>query len=413
MMGTTTAQKLFLDFHVIQTVPPSCVNRDDTGSPKTAVYGGVRRARVSSQCWKNAMRKMFREHLDETQLGVRTKDIVELIMKKLIKEKGVPDDGTLADCVIETINMASKKKEKPIIPEKKKNKKSKNKSDSEENEKTENNDKNDETQALFFIGGNEAEKLAELIRRWKEKQEKPKSDEVLNALNATFDKQAGVYLCHAIDVDLFGRLITNAPMINADASAQVAHAISTHAAQNEFDYYTARDDRKPHDEPDASMIGTVEFNSATLYRYATVAVHDLFRQLGDDADALAEAVREFARAFALSMPTGKQNSFANRTTPNAVMVTLRTDRPVNLADAFEEPVRQSETGGFAKCSAKRLEEHAEEVYRAFDCPPEKSWLVGNIWNKGAETIVCFTDLLKLLESEMRGRFASREEGSPS
>ena len=41
-------KRLYVDFHVLQTVPPSCINRDDTGSPKTAIYGGVTRARVSS-----------------------------------------------------------------------------------------------------------------------------------------------------------------------------------------------------------------------------------------------------------------------------------------------------------------------------------------------------------------------------
>lgn len=41
-------ERLYVDFHVVQTVPPSCVNRDDTGRPKTAFYGGANRARVSS-----------------------------------------------------------------------------------------------------------------------------------------------------------------------------------------------------------------------------------------------------------------------------------------------------------------------------------------------------------------------------
>lgn len=407
-MGMATVKKVFLDFHVIQTVPPSCVNRDDTGSPKTAIYGGVRRARVSSQCWKSAIRKMFREHLDETKLGVRTKDIVGLIMGKLLSEKGISDDGTLMDCVIEVINMASKKKDKPIIPTKKA-KKSKKKAVSESEDNEDEDEKNDETQALFFIGNNEAEKLAELIRCWKQENKKPTADDVLKALNATFDKKANSYFSHAIDVAMFGRLVTNAPTTNVDASVQVAHAISTHAAQNEFDYYTARDDQKPDDEPDASMIGTVEFNSSTLYRYATVTVHDLFKQLGEDAEALAEAVREFACAFVLSMPTGKQNSFANRTTPNAVMVAFRTDRPVNLADAFEEPVRQPETGGFAKRSVERLEKHAETVYKDFDCPPAKTWLVGSGWSKTLGDSADFSALLSSLEQEMRKCFPA--EGS--
>lgn len=77
--------RIYVDFHVIQTVPPSCVNRDDTGSPKTALYGGVRRARVSSQSWKRAMREMFCEDLNEKDLGIRTKRVVGLVKEELLK----------------------------------------------------------------------------------------------------------------------------------------------------------------------------------------------------------------------------------------------------------------------------------------------------------------------------------------
>ena len=73
----------YVDFHVLQTVPPSCVNRDDTGSPKTAQYGGVTRARVSSQAWKHAMRLMFKEIFEPEVLGSRTKRAVDLVAKKL------------------------------------------------------------------------------------------------------------------------------------------------------------------------------------------------------------------------------------------------------------------------------------------------------------------------------------------
>lgn len=71
--------RLYVDFHILQTVPPSCVNRDDTGSPKTAVYGGTVRARVSSQAWKRAMRLMFRELFDESALGKRTKRVLQMV----------------------------------------------------------------------------------------------------------------------------------------------------------------------------------------------------------------------------------------------------------------------------------------------------------------------------------------------
>ena len=79
-------KRLYIDLHVLQTVPPSCLNRDDTGSPKTAVYGGTTRARVSSQSWKRAVRLMFRQELlPKEQLGERTKKIVAMVAGEISK----------------------------------------------------------------------------------------------------------------------------------------------------------------------------------------------------------------------------------------------------------------------------------------------------------------------------------------
>ena len=95
-------KRLFVDFHVIQTVPPSCINRDDTGSPKTAVYGGSMRARVSSQAWKHAMRVYFQQNIPEEELGVRTKyvrgkiaDEIQKLNGKLSREKCEDLAGTI------------------------------------------------------------------------------------------------------------------------------------------------------------------------------------------------------------------------------------------------------------------------------------------------------------------------------
>lgn len=137
---------------------------------------------------------------------------------------------------------------------------------------------------------------------------------------------------HSVDVALFGRMVADDANLNVDAACQVAHAISTHAVATEFDYYTAVDDQNPAEETGAGMIGTIEFDSATLYRYATINVPALLRSLGD-TEATAQAVEAFVRSFATSMPTGKQNTFANRTAPDAVVVMVRPDRPVNLVGA--------------------------------------------------------------------------------
>jgi len=325
--------KVFVDFHVIQSVPPSCLNRDDTGSPKTAVYGGVRRARVSSQSWKRAIRMMFKEYFGEKDLGIRTKRLVDLIAGEIHVR-----DGNISE--EEARKRAQKILKTAVVI----------KGDSED------------TDALFFIGRQQAVNLAELALQ---------GDTDKKTAQATLNKD------NTVDIALFGRMVANDPALNAEASAQVAHAISTHRVETEYDYFTAVDDN-PDPEVDhagASMIGTIEFTSATLYRYATVAAHDLFEEMLRDETALTVAIREFARAFIMAIPDGKQNTFAAHTPPDAVLVALRTDRPLNLVGAFEAPI-PARGVGFAGLSAAALEKHAQQVYGNFCGEPGKSFVVG-------------------------------------
>lgn len=309
------SNRLFLDIHVIQTVPPSNINRDDTGSPKTAQYGGVRRARVSSQSWKKAMRDYFRLKGEESFVGVRTLQIVQYVANKVRKiNEDIPQEEAikLAESVINKAGIETK---------------------------------DHAAKALFFMGDKQADALAKA------------------AIDGVSDKKELQQLLTnnpAVDISLFGRMVADDPSLNEDASAQVAHAISTHAVQTEFDYFTALDDLSPEDNARAGMIGTLEYNSSTLYRYANVAVHELQRQLGD-IEAVKKALKLFIEAFTNSMPTGKINTFANQTLPQAVIVSLRSDRPVNLVSAFENPIQSRE--GFVNQSIERLGEEFIKVER--------------------------------------------------
>lgn len=299
--------RIFLDIHAIQTLPPSNMNRDDTGSPKTAQYGGVRRARVSSQAWKRAMRLYFEEHSD-MEIGVRTKDIVTYVSDCIREQNTDVDPQDAFAMAKKVINGAGIK-----------------------------TGKDDKAKALFFMGKKQAEELAAA------------------ALQGVADKAQLKEILRsnpAIDIALFGRMVADDPSLNEDASAQVAHAISTHGVQTEFDYYTAIDDMSAEDNAGAGMLGTIEYNSSTLYRYADVAVHELLRQLGGDPDITIRTLKLFIEAFVNSLPTGKINTFANQTLPQAVMINIRDDRPVNLVSAYEEPIRSS--NGFAKPSVERM-----------------------------------------------------------
>lgn len=336
--------RMFVDVHVLQTVPPSNINRDDTGSPKTAVYGGVRRARVSSQAWKRATRTMFRDIVDPATLGVRTKRVVELVAERI--GNAVEDPVAAASQVI---TAAGIKLEKP----KKKGK---------DDDNAHPGDQLEQSKYLLFLSATQIERLAQLA--------------IETATTGVSDKAAAKAAANgtdSIDVALFGRMVADSTDLNVDAAAQVAHALSVHSVNNEFDYFTAVDDRAPDDNAGAGMIGVVEFNSSTLYRYATVNVDQLSRNLGD-GEATAVAVSNFLTAFVRSMPTGKQNTFANRTLPDAVVVSVRADQPVNLVTAFESPV---ESLGSARSAgaAKQLVERYHALEAAYGSSEATNYVV--------------------------------------
>ncbi|MEV6274872.1 type I-E CRISPR-associated protein Cas7/Cse4/CasC [Nocardia sp. NPDC051832] len=302
--------RLFIDVHILQTVPPSNINRDDTGSPKSAVYGGVPRARVSSQAWKRATRQMFKELLDPATLGVRTKRVVELVAARISTlDPSQPDPESLAAAALKAAKIEL---EKPKRAKK-----------GEQNP----DDEPEQSKYLLFLSASQIDRLAQLAIASAD------GDTPIDKAAASAAAQGD----NSIDVALFGRMVADANDLKVEAAAQVAHAISVHQVSSEFDYFTAVDDRAPDHNAGAGMLGYVEFNSSTLYRYATVSVKALRDNLGDDT-ATVRAIENFLIAFVKSMPTGKQNTFANRTLPEVVLISVRTDQPVNLVGAFEEPV---------------------------------------------------------------------------
>ena len=204
--------------------------------------------------------------------------------------------------------------------------------------------------ALFFLSDTQARQLAQA------------------AIDNISDKKQLQKLIKsgpAVDIALFGRMVADDPSLNEDASSQVAHAISTHAVQTEFDFFTAVDDLSPEDNAGAGMLGTVEYNSSTLYRYANVAIHELLVQLGEKK-SVVNSLKLFVKAFANSMPTGKVNTFANQTLPQALVLSLRTDRPVNLVSAFEEPVKSSD--GYVSKSIDKLAKEFTKVEKMVKKP---------------------------------------------
>lgn len=299
-------KNVFVDIHIVQDLPPSNINRDDNGTPKSAVYGGVERLRVSSQAWKRATRLHFRETMEQEQLGLRTRRLLPILSSRLVEAGASEAEALVAtEAVLSPLKITGGKKAA-------------------------------ESAYLLFFGVSQLDELAGQILATRSEWEGQGDDAIRLAMKGVSAQQI-LSEGHPLDVALFGRMVADLADLNVDAAAQVAHAISTHAARPQFDYFTAVDDGQEDDETGAGMIGVVEFNAATMYRFASVSTASLFRNLGS-VEATVDGIKEFVSSFALAMPEGKKNSFAPRTRPSVVAVVVREDQPVNFVSAFESPI---------------------------------------------------------------------------
>jgi CRISPR system Cascade subunit CasC len=334
---------LFLEFHLIQNFAPSNLNRDDTGAPKDAFFGGYRRARVSSQCFKRAIRLSANEHglIDPQFQGVRTQKLFKLLTERLAARGRGEAQGRI-EVALNAAGLKLKEDNK--------------------------------TEYLLFLGDAEIAGFAELIDQyWNELASTPPSGEKKGKKEAKASappevvKKAKSLLNggKAVDVALFGRMLADLPEVNQDAACQVAHAISTHRVEREFDYFTAVDDKGDVDETGAGMIGQLEFNSATFYRYAVIDANKLLNNLKNDKDLALSAVEAFAQAVARAIPTGKQNTFAAHNPPSFVGVVLRNGGPLNLANAFEKPISPRIDQALTSLSVASLAAFEESLAKAY------------------------------------------------
>lgn len=339
---------LFLEFHLIQNFAPSNLNRDDTGAPKDAIFGGQRRARVSSQCFKRSIRMTAAAHdlLPQEYRGIRTKKLKSLLLEKLPGR-----DAAEAEEKIKVALGAAGLKLKD----------------------------DGKTEYLLFLGQNEVSALAALIEQhWDAltaSGDKKSKKDAKASLPAEIVKTAKALLDggKAVDVALFGRMLADLPAVNQDAACQVAHAISTHRVEREFDYFTAVDDCGDEDETGAGMIGQVEFNSATFYRYAVLDANKLLANLQNDRELALSAVEAFTQALARAIPSGKQNSFAAHNPPEFIGVSLRHTTPLNLANAFEQAVRPQTDTPLTAASVAALSNYEDKLAAVYAAPQDQ-WL---------------------------------------
>ena len=366
----------FIDIHALQTLPPSNINRDDTGSPKSAFFGGVQRQRVSSQAWKSVIRRDFELHLDRSKLGVRTRLVADKVVARILDLAPEFDADAAEKAVVQAFTAVGTPKKHVKLERQEGEKRISNRAVSN---------------AALFLSNQQIDKLAQAIIEANGEKIPPK--QVKEILNTE----------HGIEIALFGRMVAEAADFNVDAACQVAHALSVHGSEPDFDYYTAVDDvvRASDDATGAGMIGTVEMASSTFYRYANINLDALNANLGD-ASVSIEATLAFVRAFIETMPTGKQNSFAARTLPDAVIVTVRNDRPISYVNAFEKAITEVE--GRRLAATRALASEAKNIEEVYGYEPVASYVLalGDLKEElaGLGESVSLKGLLESLEAQL-------------
>lgn len=400
-----------IELHILQSFPVSCLNRDDVGAPKTAVFGGVTRARISSQCLKRAIRLSMKEHCPDLCQGERSKLIVDplasSIQSQFRNSAGLtrtlgsnlqPAAGFFARSFCNALATYDEQAEAEKGVRK--------------------------VKTLMFLSPGERAKAAEVICKTLEDAIPQSSRELpewlASALSPNADpqpdkpsgstsrgkkkngqKQHGkeieriikraaasikdAQLLDAGDIALFGRMVASDTSLNVEGAAMFSHALSTHRADNDIDFYTAVDDRQQEDPTVADedragsgMMGTLEFTSATYYRYAAVNL-DL---LADEAHLAAMSpegrkrlLDAFIRSTLLAVPSARRNSMNACTLPACVLGIYRSmGHPLQLVNAFEEPVR-ADGAGYARKSREAMEKELENLKNNWGVKPDlELWL---------------------------------------
>ena len=320
----------FIQLHSLTSYPPSNLNRDDLGRPKTAVMGGSQRLRVSSQSLKRAWREsdIFKEALSG-HIGIRTKEMGVHIYKALTTGCSLEDaidNSAEANNKFSPISESKAKKYateiagvfgkvKPV----KKNK----------------DDKDKETESDPLVGlkleqlthfsQDEIMLIGSLLEKISESGDEPTKDDLM-----LLRKEHT-----AVDIAMFGRMLASSPLYNTEAAVQVSHAITVHKVAVEDDYFTAVDDlNNGDDNSGAAHIGELEFASGLFYNYVCINCTLLADNLGGDKELMNKALRSLVEAAAKVAPTGKQNSFASRAYASYIMAEKGTQQPRSLSVAF-------------------------------------------------------------------------------
>ena len=342
----------FLQLHLLTPYGPSNLNRDELGQPKGATFGGAPRLRISSQSLKRAWRTsdIFAHQLSD-HLAVRTRRIgakvqVHLRERQLSDEQTVVIARVLARVFGEAHDL---KDDNPtftkqlvfVAPE-------------------------EEKRALDFavaLASGEEDLSRYDVDGAKGQSAKSKAKRAVESLRKELLRATDT----AADIAMFGRMLAAAPEFNREAAVQVSHAITTHRAEAEEDYYTAVDDLKPKnaDDSGAGFLGEQGFGSGLFYLYVCVDRESLIHNLGGDEQAEGiwqNAIAALVEAATTVSPGGKQASFASRARAVYARAESGDGQPRSLLPAFLKPVAGTDQAAASIGVLKRYADNLDAVY---------------------------------------------------
>ena len=338
---------MLYEIHMLKNYPPVNLNRDDSGAPKSCMFGGTTRGRVSSQCLKRSWRlsPLLSQAVGAEHLGTRTRQLPQLVAEKL-REKGVGPE------YIET-----------VLPKM---------SGFGNKDGTENKD-GAHTAQIIFYAPEDIRAVADVIKEKLDGCTTVKEGKALKAKELQEAVKGAEIRPITLDMALFGRMVTSNASRDVEAAMQVAHAISTNKLNMESDYFTAMDDLLSGTamEETGSAMSDTDYNSACYYLYASLDTDTLRENLKytPDAEALIRAaIPALVRTMALTNPSGKQNSFAGNVLPSTILVECKEEKvPVSMVNAFVHPIRPEPGNDYdlVKGSIQALADQVDSVQSGF------------------------------------------------
>ena len=321
MSSTNPFRNTRIEYHILQSFPVTCLNRDDVGAPKTAIVGGNTRARVSSQCWKRQVRVAMQDF--DIKLGIRTKKIDEFVAKACVERGASEEQG--AECG-KVISEAFSK------------------------------------DTLFFFSESEAQAFADYAREKSFVGAKLNDKELQKVAKKTLNPAL-----NGLDIALFGRMVAQASELDIEAAASFSHAISTHKVSNEVEFFTALDDLS--EEQGSAHMGSLEFNSATYYRYVSLDLGQLWASLS--GDGLEKAIEAFTKALFVAVPSARQTTQSGASPWEFAKIFVRKGQRLQVP--FETAVKAKD-GGYLQSSITALTDYLTK----------KESLAGSLFGKQKE-----------------------------